>query len=447
MSTLHVSAFALVSPFCAGLALLSGCGSDVNLVDPATTSGAGGAGGAGSTSSEVSATSSSATTSSTTGSGGGSYCPGLVVSGENGLLVTGTSNPIALLEGSADGQTSVLAYSDGGALRLLTFAPWNQWPEVLPPAQAALSAQGGFSFGLSGAPSGLLGGVFLEPAPGGSDLVVAPTIDPFAPGSAERFPIPIGQRALCASAREDETGRQVLVAFEEQLVDPSGATSFSTRHAVSTPPNGFTIGDTDGCSFGLEWASAFPVEAGFRLVTLGAPTSDGCPSAGYATAIRAIQLYTSGETGVLSYLDRGFPIDQAALAPNDEGALIVHTAIMNTLTPIWLIDWHEASGTFGEPVILSAPQFQGWGPLAAARVGPVTAVAYVEMPDPSTGRPRLGLDIVSDKKSTAHLDIEASSSIDNLALLGSPYGTALVVAYSTSDGEVRVLKVDCVGAL
>lgn len=426
-----------------GLALAPGCGADVNLVDQA----AGGAGGAGGSSSSTTTDASSSTTSSTVGSGGGSFCPGLVVSGEDALLTKGAPNQVSLTEGSADGQTAVLSYADGGVLRLITFAPWNQWPEPLPAPQPPLSSEGGESFAVFGAPGGLLAGLFRESAPDGSTLVVAPSIDPAAPGAADRFPIPVGERALAVSVREDATGRQVLAAFEEQTLDPAGVVSYATRHAVASPPLGIILWDADGCSFGPEWASAFPVDLGFRLVTLAAPSSDGCPSPGYATAIRAVVMDPTGDTIALSYLDRGFPIDQAALAPNDEGALIAHSAIMNALSPIWLIDWHEATGTFGEPVALSAPQFQGWGPLAAARVGPVSAVAYIEMQDPATGGPRVGLDIVSDKKSTAHLDIEAVDLVDGLALLGSPYGTALVLAYSTLGGEIRTMRIDCVGAL
>lgn len=420
-----------------------GCGSEVTLRDPG--SGGGGGASAATTSSDATATASSSTTS--TGSGGGSYCPDLVVGGDNALLVNdGFPAPIALTEGNADGSLSLLAYAAGPSdLRFIAFAPWNQWPEPLPGPSPSAGAEGGESFAVSGAPSDRLGAVFRETSPGGSLLVVAPSVDVAAPGAAMRFPIPGGQRALAASVRESAGGRRVLAAVEEQLVSPDGQTLFLTRHVVFAPPAPLTLSDPDGCSVGPEWASAFPVDFGFRLMTVGAPSSDGCEPAGYASALRAILLDEEGGTIALSYLDRGFPIADVAVAPTEAGAVIFHTAIMNALSPLWVIDWHEETGTFGEPAELAVP-YQGYGHLAAARVGPVTAVAYGTQ-DASTGGPGVGVAIVSEGKATAHLELPAVDFVDQLALLGSPYGTALTLAYSTPKGEVRVLRIDCVGAL
>ena len=157
-------------------------------------------------------------------------------------------------------------------------------------------------------------------------------------------------------------------------------------------------------------------------------------------------LDAAGEPLVLSYVDRGFPIDRVAVAPTPTGGLIVHTAIMNALTPIWLIDWHEATGTFGEPVALSAPQFQGYGPIAATAVGSTVAVAYAENGDASSPF-RIGIDLLTDGKPTTHFDLPAAGLVDEIALLGSPYETALLVGYATADEQLRVLRLDCIGAL
>ncbi len=434
--------------FVAASAVVHGCGARSDLpIDALASTNASGAGGGSSSTSGTSTATSGGTTSVTTsvGSGGGTFCPGLVVGGEDALLAGNGPTEIALTEGSADGVTSVLAYGAGNELRLIDFAPWNQWPEPLPAPQLPLSLQGGESFAIFGAPGGLLGAIFREASPG-TKLVVTPSVDPFAPEAAERFGLPIGERALAARVREDADGRRVLAVFEEKATAPDGTTYYETRHALATPPLGFTIFDAEACSTVPQWADALPIEQGFRMFTIGAATSDGCGPSGFATAIRAIMLDMTGAKLLLSYVDRMFPIDQVAIAPTDEGALIVHTAIMNSLTPIWVLDWHEATGTFGEPVVLNAPNFRDWGRIAAARVGPVSAVAYGETPDGS-GQARVGVDIVSQDKATAHLDIPAVDLIDDIALLGSPFGTALMVAYSTGAGDVRVMRIDCVGAL
>ncbi len=433
----------------AGSIFAARCGarSDLSFGAAADGSGARGAGGSGATTSATSAVATSGTSAVTTsaGSGGGTFCPGLVVGGENALLTGDAPTRLALTEGSADGVTSVLAYAASGELRLIDFAPWNQWPEPLPGPQLPLSLQGGESFAIFGAPGDRVGAIFREASPG-TKLVVTPTVDPSAPETAERFGLPIGERALAAQVRDDEGGRHVLAVFEEEAAVPGGSTHYKTRHAVATPPFGFTIFDPEACSTSPVWADALPVEEGFRMFTIGAPSSDGCLPSGLATALRAIMLDPSGAKIVLSYVDRMFPIDRVALAPTDEGALIVHSAIVNARSPLWLLDWHESTGTFGEPVTLNAPDFQGWGPIAAARVGPVSAVAYGETQDES-GQLRVGVDIVSQGKSTAHIDIPTVGIVDGLALLGSPFGTALMLGYSTPKGEIRVLRIDCVGAL
>jgi hypothetical protein len=420
-----------------------GCGSEVTLRDPTGSGGAGGS--TATTSSDATASASSGVTS--TGSGGGVFCPGLVVGGESAILVNdGFPTRIALTPGSGDGALSILAYAEGPSeLRFIGFSPWNGWPEPLPGPYPSASLEGGESFAVWGAPGDRLGAVFRETTPDGSLLVVAPSVDVMAPGAAMRSPIPTAKRALAASVREAADGRQVLAVVEEESVSPDGLPLFVTRHVLSSPATPLTLSEPDGCSNGPQWASAFPVDFGFRLVTLGAPSGGGCESTGYASALRAILLDSAGGTIALSYLDRGFPIADVAVAPTDTGAVIFHTAIMNALSPLWVIDWHEATGTFGEPVQLTAP-FQGYGPIAAATVGPVTAVAY-GIQDPSTGGPGVGVSIVSAGKATTHLDLPAVDFVDRLALLGSPYGTSLTLAYSTAKGEVRVMRIDCIGAL
>jgi hypothetical protein len=325
-----------------------GCGSEVTLRDP---TGGGGAGGStATTSSDATASASSGVTS--TGSGGGVFCPGLVVGGESAMLVNdGFPTRIALTPGSGDGALSILAYAEGPSeLRFIGFSPWNGWPEPLPGPYPSASLEGGESFAVWGAPGDRLGAVFRETTPDGSLLVVAPSVDVMAPGAAMRSPIPTAKRALAASVREAADGRQVLAVVEEESVSPDGLPLFVTRHVLSSPAAPLTLSEPDGCSNGPQWASAFPVDFGFRLVTLGAPSGGGCESTGYASALRAILLDSAGGTIALSYLDRGFPIADVAVAPTDTGAVIFHTAIMNALSPLWVIDWHEATGTFGEPV-------------------------------------------------------------------------------------------------
>ncbi|MEI2746770.1 MAG: hypothetical protein V9G22_15790 [Ottowia sp.] len=140
---------------------------------------------------------------------------------------------------------------------------------------------------------------------------MTPSVDPFAPEAAERFGLPIGERALAARVREDADGRRVLAVFEEKATAPDGTTYYETRHALATPPLGFTIFDAEACSTVPQWADALPIEQGFRMFTIGAATSDGCGPSGFATAIRAIQcLDMTGAKLLLSYVDRMFPIDQ-----------------------------------------------------------------------------------------------------------------------------------------
>lgn len=450
----------------AASALAASCGGRSALRDGLSASGGGGGSAPTSSTSSISSTSSTSSTSS--GSGGAPPAC-------DQLLLTGmpiTVEPTSFEHGS---RPSLVPATDDGSLvsvvlarqlvegpsvppiRIVdaSFSPWGDWPSTLGPADQVCSF-GGDAFAVAPAMAagqpGFATLFYLPTSSFPSDMYFAPdaspqtSYDPFPKGISWDAGEPAWPVALARGATSTLAAYQIGV----------GSHSFMNLALVDSASLSVEVFASVACADAPFTAAAVPAQGGFLIATatgraFGAcMLDDGIP--GPADEVQVMRFDQAKKQLTLSAsFKEPDPLAHIALAKRGEGAWVVwqsNGASAEAPPPIRAARLDEGGLPVG-PVFLITDDGETTGPFAAASVGPLLAVAWVDSLDPSS--PTLRLDLFDEAGA-----LVTGSSINtgpawlydaSLSLLPSPDGRQLLLAWSDiaspDPATVRVARFSC----
>ena len=445
-------------------ALAASCGGRSPLSQGSTS--LGGAGGGSTVSTSVTASSTSA---SSSGSGGAPFeCSSLFLSGSPityGVSEAEHGSRPALVPTTDDGaEVSVVhartAVDDtsGAPPRIanVTFSPWGKWPSGLG-GEHQVSWLGGERFAVAPAWPAAQPGVatifFLPTDAFPSDIYFAPSAapdqsyDPHPPGVSWNAWEPAAVVALARGSSFHLAAHQIglasatfmtLVLVDEMLgavpIHDVTCASAPFPADIVTTASGFLVASASGRAFGA------------------CPLDDGIP--GPADQLQVMKLDEAGKQLSLSFaFDEPDPLAHVVLAKAPHGAWVVWQNDGSSAfqpAPVRAVRLDEQGAPLGA-VFAVVGDGQTSGPIAAAGVGPLLAVAWVDALDPST--PTLRLDLFDESGawvSGSSVNTAPSWLHDpSLSLLPSPDARSILLAWSDRDAPapaaVRVARFSCAG--
>ena len=444
----------------AASALAASCGGRSALRDGLSASGGGGG--------SAPTSSTSSTSSSSSGSGGAPpTC--------DQLLLTGapiTYEPTSFEHGS---RPSLVPATDDGSLvsvvlarqivegpsvppiRIVdaSFSPWGDWPSTLGPADQVCSF-GGEAFAVAPAMAagqpGFATLFYLPTSSFPSDMYLAPGASPKT--SYDPFPEGIswdaGEPAWPVALARGATG--MLAAYQIGV----GSHSFMSLALVDSASLSVEVVHDVACADAPFTAAAVPAQGGFLVATAAGRAfgacmlDDGVP--GPADEVHVMRFDQAKMQLTLSAsFEEPDPLAHIALAKRGGGAWVVWQsdgASAEAPPPIRAARLDEGGLPVG-PVFPITHDGETTGPFAAASIGPLLAVAWVDSLDP--GYPTLRLDLFDEAGA-----LVTGSSINtgpawlynaSLSLLPSPDGRQLLLAWSDiaspDPATVRVARFSC----
>ena len=416
-------------------------------------------------------TSSSSSTSSSSGPGGAPpTCDELALTGppitydatfEHGWRPS-------LVPATEDGSLVSLAFwqqpPEGPAippLRLsnVTFEPWGAWPVGLGPAYDVLSYYAD-SFAVAPAmPSSQPGFATLFYIPTGSfpsDMGLAPAAAPKT--HYDPFPTPIEQWDSF------EPGWAVALARGAQghLALYEGGGPYTFLGITHVTPNVVETYHGIACADAPFPAASIPTKDGFLVAAAsGRPfdacvNDDGIPGPAKEVQVSRLALGTGEFTPTTSF-EEPDPIAHLVLAKAAEGGWLVWQSNGESALqppPIHAVRLDE-SGAPSSPIFNVTQDGQSSMPFAAAALGPLLAVAWVDALDPSS--PTLQLQLFDEKGTfvtgASHSTAPSWLYDASLSLHPSPDGRHLLLAWADyqSGGPfaavTRVARFSCGGVL
>jgi hypothetical protein len=435
--------------FVAAVGLASGCSRTTLFV-------AGGAGGHGGAGGGAGATASGGAGAGAGGGGegGGGREPGCQMAGPVARLAGGTGMHQVRPElVAADDGVRVTLLSAWSAtmetppieLRHTTFAPWTAWPEdgtVEPSFLAALDS--GYSFAAARQDGGLLAAMHLAPDATAATLRFALAPSSGAPGNVREIALDDASRVLSlGQVRGSAGGSPPPAAFGAVR---SGAVSSRTLLVLAHDDAAIAPTVTEiGCAVTAVDAATVAVLEG---VWLAAVSSGSCAFDFVEADVRLLLLRADWATGALPPADQievGAEIRAVRAAPHPRGAWLAWSSDQGSAAAVEgaLLDT-QAMVARG-PFPLSAGNLAASASLAAAALGERLAVAFVVDDAESPGLHLRIHDATGAVRFEHGLGV-GDSIRPEVALVGSPDGTMLVVAWServADRQQIHLARIRC----